>query len=155
MIRLQTTSSCVGTMARVVNVEGKGATRSRQVRSEKTNESKPLKMDREVLNGVETRQCDWSGTKSRGCMHSCLGGVRSEGGVNSDQAAMRNVGTSYIDAKGDVRAGSPREDQSTKAVTRGGATRSSNETRENGRSEGVALFCCNRGSTGDGRSPWR
>jgi hypothetical protein len=155
MIRLQTTSSCVGTMARVVNVEGKGATRSRQVRSEKTNASEPLMMDREVLQDVETRQCGWSGNKSRGHMQFCLGGVRSEGGVISEQAAMRNVGTSFTDAKGDIQAGSPREDQSTNAVTRGGATRSSNETRENGRSEGVASFCCNRGSTGDGRSSWK
>jgi len=85
----------------------------------------------------------------------CLGGVRSEGGVNSGQAAMRNVGTSFTDAKGDVQMGSPREDQRTNAVTRGGATRSSEETHENGWSEGVASFCCNRGSTGDGRSPWR
>jgi hypothetical protein len=155
MIRLQTTSSCVGPMAWVVNVGGKGATRSRQVSSEKTNESKPLMMDREVLNDVETRQCDWSGNKSRGHMQFCLGGVRSEGGVISEQAAMRNVGTSIIDAKGDVQTGSPRKDQSTNAVTRGGATRSSEETRENGWSEGVASFCCNRGSTSNGRSPWK
>lgn len=85
----------------------------------------------------------------------CLGGVRSEGGVNSGQAAMRNVGTSFTDAKGDVQMGSPREDKRTNAVTRGGATRSSDETHENGWSKGVASFCCNHGSTGDGRSPWK
>lgn len=43
------------------------------------------------------------------------------------QALMRNVGTCRPDAKGDGRAGGPREPQSTDAGHRGGAARTSGE----------------------------
>jgi hypothetical protein len=87
-------------------------------------------------------------------MPFCLGGVRLEGGVSSGQAAVRNVGTSFVDAKGDARAGSPREGQSTEAATRGGVARSSGEARESGWSEGATSFSHNHGSTSNGRSLW-
>src|SRR5262245_43136779 len=90
----------------------------------------------------------------QGARAFCLGGVRPEGGVSSDLAAVRNVGTSLADAKGDVQAGGPREDQSTNAAVRGGVARSSGDVRESGRSEGATSSCCTRGSTSDGRSPW-
>ena len=54
-------------------------------------------------------------------------GVRLEGGVNPDQALLRNVGTCRPDAKGDGRAGDPRKAQSTDAGHRGRAVRSRDE----------------------------
>lgn len=60
-----------------------------------------------------------------------LGGVRHEGGVSLDQASVRNVGTCRPDAKERARAGSPCKGASTNAGHRGGATRSSDESREN------------------------
>ena len=54
-------------------------------------------------------------------------GVRLGGGVNSDQALLRNAGTCRPDVKGDVQAGDPRKGQSTDAGHRGGAVRSRDE----------------------------
>lgn len=84
----------------------------------------------------------------------CLGGVRPEGGVILVQAGMRNVGTWAAGGKGEPQARGPREGESTETADRGGAIRSSEEARENGRSEGIASSCYGSGSTRDGRSPW-
>ena len=43
------------------------------------------------------------------------------------QALVRNVGTCRPDAKGEIQAGGPCEDESTDAGGRGGAARSSGE----------------------------
>jgi len=47
--------------------------------------------------------------------------------MNTDQALIRNMGTCHPDAKGEVRALTPR-DESTDAGYRGGLLRSSDET---------------------------
>ena len=62
-----------------------------------------------------------------------LSGVRHEGGVTLAQASMRNVGTCRCDAKGEVQAGDPCEDESTETQHRGGATRSRDERSVIGR----------------------
>ena len=38
----------------------------------------------------------------------CLSGVRHKGGVNLDQAVVRNVGTFRLDAKGEIQVEAPR-----------------------------------------------
>jgi len=48
------------------------------------------------------------------------------------------VGTFGVDANGEVASGMNHKDESTKATSRGGASRSSNEVRESGWSEGDA-----------------
>jgi len=111
-------------------------------------------MGRKVLDDVETRQRGWPGKEPGRRVPFFLGGVRPGGGVSSGQAAVWNVGTSFADAKGDVQVGSPREDQSTEAVTRDGVARSSGEARESGGSEGATSFGCPRGTTSNGRTPW-
>ena len=63
----------------------------------------------------------------------------------SSQALVGNVGTCRLDAKGEIRTGSPRKEKSTDARHRGGAARSSNDAVERSRSKGAASF---------GRSLW-
>jgi hypothetical protein len=38
---------------------------------------------------------------------ACLGGTRHKGGVNLDQALVRNVGTCRLDAKGEIQVADP------------------------------------------------
>lgn len=83
-----------------------------------------------------------------------LGGVRHEGGVSSDQASLRNVGTCRPDVKERAQVGDPYEGASTNAGHRGGTTRSSVEGLETGRSEGVVSSSNEHGSTGNGRNLW-
>ena len=54
-------------------------------------------------------------------------GIRLEGGVNLDQALLRNRRTCRPDAKEDDRSGSPRKVQSTNAGHRARTTRSRDE----------------------------
>ena len=61
-------------------------------------------------------------------------------------------GNLAVDAKGEARAGGPCKRQSTDAVARGGAARSSEEAYESGWSEGVASSGYVRRPTSDGRS---
>ena len=68
-----------------------------------------------------------SGTSAGGALETGSRGIRLGGGVNLDQALLRNVGTCRPDVKGDVQAGDPRKDQSTEAGHRGGAVRSRDE----------------------------
>ncbi len=65
---------------------------------------------------------------------------------------MRNVRTCRPDAKGRAQVGSPHEGASTDAGHRGGVTRSSDEGRESGWSEGVTPSGCGGGSTVRGRN---
>ena len=39
---------------------------------------------------------------------ACLDGIRHRGGVNRDQAFVRNVGTCRLDAKGEIQGEAPR-----------------------------------------------
>jgi hypothetical protein len=78
-----------------------------------------------------------SGTSAGGVLKPGPRGIRLGGGVNSDQALLRNVGTCRSDVKGDVQAGGPRKDQSTDAEHRGGAARI--------RDEGVVMALDRRG----------
>ncbi len=57
----------------------------------------------------------------------CPGGVRHEGGVTLLQALARNVGTCHPAVKGEIRVGSPHEDERTDAGHMGGAARSREE----------------------------
>ena len=50
-----------------------------------------------------------SGTSAGGVLETGPRGIRLGGGVNSDQALLRNVGTCRPDVKGDVQAGDPRK----------------------------------------------
>ncbi len=68
-----------------------------------------------------------SGTSSGGALEPGPSGARLGGGVNPDQALLRNAGTCRPDAKGEAQVGSPHESQSTDAGHRGGAARSRGE----------------------------
>ena len=57
----------------------------------------------------------------------CLDGVRHAGGVNLNQALVRNVGTCRPDAKGETQVGTTHEGENTDAGHRGGLTHSSVE----------------------------
>ncbi len=112
----------------VVSVAGKGGARSRQVRSGETSVSEPLMTCRNSLDGVETGgKVVAPGTSSGGALKPGPSGTRLGGGVNPDQALLWNAGTCRPDAKGEARAGSPRESQSTDAGHRDGAVRSRDE----------------------------
>src|SRR4051794_34284543 len=79
---------------------------------------------RNRIDGVKTRGGSRPGISSGGALETGPRGTRPEGGVKPDQALVRNGRTCRLDAKGDVRAGSPRKDQRTDARHRGGAARS-------------------------------
>jgi hypothetical protein len=80
------------------------------------------------------------------------GGVRHEGGVSPIQALVRNVGTWRSDEKGRIQVGGPDEGARTEAEHRDGVTRSSDDARESGWSEGVTSSSHEHRSTGDGRN---
>ena len=83
---------------------------------------------RNSLDDVETRGMVVApGTSAGGDLETGPRGIRLGGGVNSDQALLRNAGTCRPDVKGDVQAGDPRKGQSTDAEHRGGAVRSRDE----------------------------
>jgi len=76
----------------VVNVAGKGGTRSRQVRSGETSASEPLMTCRNPYDGVETRgKVASPGMSSGGALKAGPSGTRLGGGVKPDQALLRNV----------------------------------------------------------------
>lgn len=76
-----------------------------------------------------------------------MGGVRHAGGVNVGQASVRNVGSLWLDAKGEIQDGSPIEDESTNASRRCGPASSSEEARETGWSEGAGSSRFEQGTT--------
>ena len=82
---------------------------------------------RKVQDDVETRGNSLTWDEFGGGPDFCPGGIRHEGGVTLIQASMWNAETSRPDAKGEIQAGGPCEDESTDAGHRGGATRSSDE----------------------------
>ena len=91
----------------VVSVERKGAARPRQVRTMKTNASKPLMTCRKRRDGVETGVLSFPRDESSGSPADWLDGARHEGGVSMVQALVRNVGTCRLDAKGEIQAEDP------------------------------------------------
>ncbi len=82
---------------------------------------------RNNIDDVETEDGGHFGISKGGDLKPGLCGVRLEGGVNLDQALSRNVGTCRFDAKGESRAGNPRQTVSTDAKHRGRAVRSRDE----------------------------
>ena len=82
---------------------------------------------RKVQDDVETGGISLTRDEPGGWPDCCPGGIRREGGVTLNWALAWNVGTCRPDVKGAIQAGGPREDRSTDAGHRGGATRSSDE----------------------------
>jgi len=82
---------------------------------------------RNSIDDVETGGGDRSGNSKGGDLKSGPCGVRLEGGVNLEQALLRNVGTCRFDAKGEGRAGEPRQALSTDAKHRDRTARSRDE----------------------------
>jgi hypothetical protein len=54
-------------------------------------------------------------------------GIRLGGGVNPDQALLRNAGTCRSNVKGEAQVGDPRKGKSTDVEHRDGAVRSRDE----------------------------
>lgn len=102
------------------------------MRSGETSASEPLMTCRNSIDGVETGE-EWSPRDQCGqSLATGPRGTRLEGGVNPDQALVRNVRTCRLDAKGDVQVGEPHENQSTDARHRDGMARSRVEGSEKG-----------------------
>jgi hypothetical protein len=73
---------------------------------------------RNSQDGVETGgKVVASGMSLGGALEPGPSGTRLGGGVNLDQALLRNAGTCRPDVKGDAQVGSPRKSQSTDAGT--------------------------------------
>ena len=111
-------------MVSVVETAGR---RSRQVRSGETSESEPPMNCRKRMVDVRTGGGGHSGISMGGVLESGPRGIRLEGGVNPEQAFLRNRRTCRPDAKGDGQPGSPRKAQSTDAGHRGRTARSRDE----------------------------
>jgi hypothetical protein len=122
----------------VVSVEGKAAAGLRQVRIGKTNKSEPSMTCREFSQWRRNRDGRLARDGAQRRPAYWLGGARHKGGVSPIQALMWNVRTCRSDVKGRAQAEGLRESASTDAEHRGGATRSRWESRESGRSKGVA-----------------
>ena len=104
--RVQTTGSCSGPMAGVVSVSEK-AGHTRQVCAGKANVSEPLTTCRKRRDVIETRLLSLVWDEARERPADCPSGDRHEGGASPAQALVRNVGTSRLDAEGELRAEDP------------------------------------------------
>jgi hypothetical protein len=93
-------------MAGVVS-ETEKAGQTRQVSAGKTNVSELLLMCRKRRNVIETELQSLARDEARGMPVDCPSGDRHEGGVSPVQAFVRNVGTSRLDAKGELQAEDP------------------------------------------------
>lgn len=122
------------------------------MRARKTNASEPLMMGRKETRWRRNRGVKLLREKAQGERADGLGGVRPRGGVSLVQAVLWNVGTSSVDAKGDLQAEGLCKEPSTEATGRVGAAHSSEEARESGWSEGAASSGYECESTSDGRS---
>jgi hypothetical protein len=91
----------------VVVSETEKAGQTRQVSAGKTNMSEPLLMCRKRRDVIETELQSLARDQARGMPAYCLSGDRHEGGVSPAQALVRNVGTSRLDAKGELQAEDP------------------------------------------------
>lgn len=92
-----------------------------------TSESEPLMTCRNELDEVKTEDGGSLGMSVGGVLKPGPHGFRLEGGVNLDQALVRNRRTCRPDVKGDGQASGPRETQSTDAGHRGRTARSREE----------------------------
>jgi hypothetical protein len=99
------------------------------VRCREKSASEPLMKCRKRIDDVETGGKSLTREESGGCPDYYPDGIRHKGGVTLHLAFAWNVGTCRPDAKGEIQAGGPREDESTEAGHRGGATRSRKEVR--------------------------
>jgi hypothetical protein len=73
----------------------------------KTNESEPLKRCRKFRDVAETGLLLAARDEARGVPADCPSGDRHGDGVSPVQALVRNVGTSRLDAKGDLQMVDP------------------------------------------------
>ena len=87
--------------------ETEKAGETRQVCAGKTNVSEPLTTCRKRRDVIETRLQSLVWDKARGMPADCPSGDRHEDGVSPAQALVRNVGTSCLDAKGELQAEDP------------------------------------------------
>jgi len=93
-------------MAGVVS-EPEKAGRTRQVRAGKTNVSEPLATCRKRRDVIKTGLQSLARDRARGMPADCPSDDRHQGGVSPAQALVRNVGTSRLDAKGELQAEDP------------------------------------------------
>ena len=80
---------------------------TRQVSTGKTNGSEPLMKCRKGRDATETGLLWLVRDEARGEPADCSSGDRHEGGVSPVQALVRNVGTSRLDAKGELQVVDP------------------------------------------------
>lgn len=73
----------------------------------KTNESEPLMTCRKRRDAIETELQSLARDEARGEPVDCPSDGRHEGGVSPVQALVWNVGTSCLDAKGDLQVVDP------------------------------------------------
>jgi len=93
-------------MAGVVS-ETEKAGPTRQVSAGKANASEPLMTCRKRRDVTETGLQSLAWDEARGKPADCLSGDRHEGGASPAQALVWNVGTSRLDAKGELQAEDP------------------------------------------------
>ena len=93
-------------MAVVVSGSEK-AGHTRQVRAGKTNVSEPLTTCRKRRDVIETGLQLLARDAARKMPTDCPSDDRHEGGVSRAHARVRNVGTSCLDAKGDLQVVDP------------------------------------------------
>ena len=136
----------------VVSVEVKAAARLRQVRIGKTNKSEPSMTCRELFQWRRNRDGRLARDEVQRKPVYWLDGARHKGGVSPIQALVWNVRTCRSDVKGRAQAEGLRESASTDAEHRGGAIRSSCDSRESERSKGVTSSSQICRPTGYGRS---
>jgi hypothetical protein len=73
----------------------------------KTNVSEPLATCRKRRDVIGTGLQLLARDEARGMPADCPGGDRHKGGVSPAQALVRNVGTSCLDAKGELQVVDP------------------------------------------------
>lgn len=87
--------------------ETEKAGRTRQVSAGKTNVSEPLATCRKRRDVIGTGLQLLARDEARGMPADRPGGDRHKGGVSPVQALVRNVGTSRLDAKGELQVVDP------------------------------------------------
>lgn len=93
--------------AMVVSVTANGAVLPRQVRSRETKRMNHRQRVESVgMASKPGRVVDLG--RARGAPAYCPSGARHRGGVNRDQAVVRNVGTYRLDVKGEIQVEDPR-----------------------------------------------
>ena len=106
---------------------GKVGTRTRQARLREASASEPLQKCRKRIRRCRNRGVPLPPGSARENPEACPSGIRHVGGAKLNQALVRNVRTCRSDAKGDGRAGDPRQALSTDAGHRGRTARSRDE----------------------------